>query len=243
MHDSNQGFKNNISLDTYGAPYSPPISTHPYPSSDRVPKYEDSYGAPLSPPLDYGFFTVSGSYPVSDSYGSPIPPTTPPSFYPQDPQIFDNADPTWNNPLLEAKSPALNTPYKPPVYSTTPTPLVFPTSVPRLNPYPEPKPGSGSCCPILRVHLVGECLTHQPGKTGEFINCGAWNGFPVYKQETGDNFMFWEEGKNWSGWIIGRFNSNKSLGRVGHLKYKQTSFFFTSTFRNTLKKLKVRHNV
>ena len=199
-----------IIVDSYGAPYSPPISYNPHPS-DRVPKYEDSYGAPLAPPLDYSSFTVSGSYPVSDSYGSPIAPTTPPSFYPPSPQIFDNSAPSWDDPVLEAKSPTSNTPYKPPFFSTTQTPIVFPTSSssPRLNPYPQPNSELGSCCAVLRVRLEGECLTHQPGKTGEYLRCGTWKSSPVYKQETGDNYVFWEDGENWSGWIIGRDQLNK----------------------------------
>ena len=142
--------------DSYGAPYSPPIGSY-QPPSNRNPKYQDSYGAPLSPPLN-----SYGAAPVSDSYGSPINSYTIP---PTSPQISDNSDPSWNqyNPIVDVKTPS-NTPYNPPFFPTTQTPILFPTPAPRLPSYPPTTSESDPCCALLRVRLGGECLTHQPGR-------------------------------------------------------------------------------
>jgi hypothetical protein len=62
------------------------------------------------------------------------------------------------------------------------------------------------------VRLRGTGFLEQGGKAGSYRSQGVrYNQLPVYRQASGENFLFWLAEEGWQGWVIGQ---NKTIKTV-----------------------------
>lgn len=100
----------------------------------------------------------------------------------------------------------------PVIYITTPR-SYYPTQPPLTSPPPPPPPhpsrGSYStpasrCCRLVSVSLDSVSARHQDSKAGLYrLLEDTGPGQTVYRQERGENFIFYFNHPAWKGWIVG----------------------------------------
>ena len=119
----------------------------------------------------------------------------------------------------------------PPSYMTPPT-TNRPSYLPSYN-YPStsrvPSLSSDTllpnCCKTINVMLSSTCYEYQHSKMGTYtlinnrLKYRSSNvSYPVYKQENGDNFIFYFSHSTWSGWLVGPEVTNNRGGLLSDTK-------------------------
>jgi hypothetical protein len=65
------------------------------------------------------------------------------------------------------------------------------------------------------VRLRGTGFLEQGGKAGSYRSQGVrYNQLPVYRQASGENFLFWLGEEGWQGWVIGQNKTSKNGSKM-----------------------------
>ena len=138
--------------------------------------------------------------------------TTPPPRARDPPSYFMTPPPTQRYPLSSPRPREPSPPAPPP-------PSYFPPSSPA--PAIISNPNHPQCCSKIQVHMSSKCYEVQHTKMGvysQLTNKLAYNrsnvSFPVYKQDHGDNYIFYFSHPSWSGWMVGPEVTNNRGGLI-----------------------------
>ena len=141
---------------------------------------------------------------------------------------------TTSSPIIYITTPRNAAPPSPPAppppsYMTPPTTNGPPSYLPSYN-HPSTRrpsyvPSSNSdtllpnCCKSINVMLSSTCYEYQHTKMGTYniisnrLKYRTSNvSYPVYKQENGDNYIFYFSHSTWSGWLVGPEVTNNRGG-------------------------------
>ena len=156
-------------------------------SSERDTSQEGFYEAPGGS----GYRTGETSHTTPVIY---ITTPSPRSYYPTQPP------PTSRGSYSPPSAPGLS-----PGSFPGSSPGSFPGSSPRSFPSSSPGSSPGPCCRLVSVWLEDSVSArYQNSKAGQYrLMGGRGLGDNVYRQELGDNYIFYLNHPAWSGWMVG----------------------------------------